>query len=48
MRRSQRRRLLNWFAFATLAFAIYLVAFHKEEEIRQPAATASVQIPAQK
>jgi hypothetical protein len=43
MKRSQRRRrrrLFNLFAFALLAFAIYLTIFHKDEEalqISQPA-----------
>jgi hypothetical protein len=48
MRRSQRRRLFNLFALATLAFALYLIVFYKEDETRQPAATASIhlQIPA--
>jgi hypothetical protein len=32
MKRSQRRRLFNLFAFALLAFAIYLTVFHKDEE----------------
>ena len=30
-----RRRLFNLFAFSVLAFAIYLVAFKKEDSMRQ-------------
>ena len=32
MKRSHRRRLFTLFAFALLAFAIYLTVFHKEED----------------
>jgi hypothetical protein len=35
-----RRRLFNLFAFAFLAFAIYLIAFSKEESMQPPAQTA--------
>jgi hypothetical protein len=31
-RRSHRRRLFNLFAFALLAFVIYLTVYHSEEE----------------
>jgi hypothetical protein len=34
--RRMRRRLFNLFAFACLAFAIYLVAFAKEERNSSP------------
>ena len=33
MKRSQRRRLFNLFAFAVLAFAIYLTVFKKDEPV---------------
>ncbi|HUP10694.1 MAG TPA: hypothetical protein VM187_00735 [Niastella sp.] len=35
--RRQRRRLFNLFAFACLAFAIYLIAFTKEDVSAQQA-----------
>lgn len=31
-KRSHRRRLFNLFAFALLAFAIYLTVFHKDDD----------------
>jgi hypothetical protein len=34
--RRMRRRLFNLFAFACLAFAIYLIAFTKEERNSSP------------
>jgi hypothetical protein len=34
--RRMRRRLFNLFAFALLAFAIYLVKFSKEEPMYKP------------
>lgn len=34
-RRRMRRRLLNLFALACLAFALYLIAFSKEETIHK-------------
>ena len=34
--RRMRRRLFNAFAFACLAFALYLIAFSKEEQSIQP------------
>ena len=45
MKRSHRRKLFNVFAFALLAFAIYLTVFHKEDSvgrIRQAPHTASI------
>lgn len=33
--RRMRRRLFNLFAFACLAFALYLIAFAKEETVQQ-------------
>lgn len=33
--RRMRRRLFNLFAFACLAFALYLIAFAKEETVPQ-------------
>jgi hypothetical protein len=50
MKRSQRRRrrrLFNLFAFALLAFAIYLTVFQKDDDalqISQPAAGTVVTI----
>ena len=41
MKRSQRRRLFNLFAFGLLAFAIYLTVFHKDEEPLQNSQSAS-------
>jgi hypothetical protein len=41
MKRSQRRRLFNLFAFALLAFAIYLTVFHKDDEALQNSQPAS-------
>lgn len=41
MKRSNRRRLFNLFAFALLAFAIYLTLFYKEEDGGMQAAPAS-------
>lgn len=35
-----RRRLFNLFAFATLAFAIYLIAFSKEDTMPHADQTA--------
>jgi hypothetical protein len=49
MKRRHRRRLLNLFAFALLAYAIYLVSFCKEDNSQQAyragtsKSTASVQ-----
>ena len=40
--RRMRRRLFNVFAFAILAFAIYLVAFKKEDSLSQAGQTAHV------
>jgi len=48
LKRRHRRRLFNLFAFALLAFAIYLTVFHKEESTYQSSQsvknTASVQV----
>jgi hypothetical protein len=42
MKRRLRRRLFNAFAFALLAFAIYLVKFGKMDEPQQPYKTATL------
>jgi hypothetical protein len=38
--RRMRRRVFNLFAFAFLAFAIYLIAFTKEESMQTSGQTA--------
>jgi hypothetical protein len=37
-----RRRIFNLFAFALLAFAVCLIAFSKEEPLKQTGETAQV------
>lgn len=41
MKRSHRRRLFNVFAFALLAFAIYLTVFYKEDDSLQSSPSAT-------
>jgi hypothetical protein len=40
--RRMRRRLFNAFAFACLAFALYLIAFSKDEPVQPTNQTAHV------
>jgi len=40
--RRMRRRLFNLFAFACLAFALYLITFVKEQPTQHPSQTAKV------
>jgi hypothetical protein len=42
MKRRLRRRLFNAFAFALLAFAIYLIKFSKDEDSQQPYKTTTL------
>lgn len=49
MKRSNRRQLFNLFAFALLAFAIYLTVFHKDNDglqSTQPVKTATAKVDA--